>query len=268
MCYDLLMSEAGAIGFDSFEEQPTGITGYIPSELFDPEAIDRLPGQLPVAGLSLDWEASDVADQDWNAEWERVGYEPIVIGNLLGIHDCQHPLPSDVSVSHEMVIDARQAFGTGTHETTRMICERLFSLGLSGKRVLDCGCGTGILSIASVLAGASSVVAYDIDDWSVRNTRHNIELNGISGIEVLTGDRSVLSHVSGLFDVVLANINRNVLLADMPFFSDVLNIGGTVLLSGFYEHDVPLLSARGEELGWTLTHKQTEHDWCMLEFSR
>ncbi len=266
MCYDLLSAEAGAIGFDSFEESGAGLTGYIPSELFDPDAIDRLPAMLPVEGLSLSWTSDDVADQDWNEEWERVGYEPIVIGHTLAIHDCQHPLPADASVAHEMIIDARQAFGTGTHETTRMICERLFGLGLEGKRVLDCGCGTGILSIASILAGAQSVVAYDIDDWSVRNTRHNIELNGVSGIEVLAGDRSVLSHVSGLFDVILANINRNVLLEDMPSFADVLQRGGTVLLSGFYDLDAPLLTTRAQELGWTLAGKRTDSDWCMLEF--
>lgn len=266
--YDLLSSEAGAIGFDSFEENETGLTGYIPTELFDPSALDRLPDALPIAGLSLSWTAEDVADQDWNEEWERTGYDPIIIGDVLCIHDLQHPLPSDVSVAYEIMIESRQAFGTGTHETTRMICGRLFSLPLSGKRVLDCGCGTGILSIASMKAGAASVVAYDIDEWSVRNTQHNIALNGVSDIEVLTGDRSVLSHVSGLFDVILANINRNVLLADMPFFAEVLNTGGRVLLSGFYEHDAALLTSRAQELGWKVVNKEVEDDWCMLEFGR
>lgn len=262
--YELLASIAGEAGFESFEESAEGLTGYIPETLFDAETLERICEDLPLEGLQITYTVSDVKEEDWNAEWERTGYEPIIIDDLLCIHDCLHALPEGCHVRHEIIIDARQAFGTGTHETTRMITQRLFSMPLSGKRVLDCGCGTGILSIAAKKAGADSVVAYDIDDWSVRNTLHNIELNGVSDIEVLSGDRSVLSHVSGLFDVVLANINRNVLLDDMGTFNDVVKSGGTVILSGFYEHDAPLLIEKGKEMGWRLADKKTDSDWCMI----
>jgi ribosomal protein L11 methyltransferase len=265
MGYELLSSIAGDAGFESFEESDGGLTGYIPESLFDEEVLANACDNLPIEGLKVQYTVSDVKEEDWNAEWERTGYEPIVIDNLLCIHDCLHPLPPGTEVTHEIIIDAHQAFGTGTHETTRMITRRLFSMPLKGKRVLDCGCGTGILSIAAKKAGADSVVAYDIDDWSVRNTLHNIDLNGVSDIEVLPGDRSVLSHVSGLFDVVLANINRNVLLADMETFNELVKNGGTVILSGFYEHDAPLLIEKGAELGWRLQNQDIEADWCMIE---
>ena len=264
--YELLASIAGEAGFESFEESEDGLTGYIPESLFDAEALEQICEFLPLEGLRVTYAVSDVEEKDWNAEGERTGYEPIVIDDLLCVHDCLHALPEGCTVRHEIIIDAQQAFGTGTHETTRMITQRLFSMELAGKRILDCGCGTGILSIAAKKAGAESVVAYDIDDWSVRNTLHNIELNGVSDIEVLSGDRSVLSHVSGLFDVVLANINRNVLLDDMETFNEVVKSGGTVILSGFYEHDAPLLIEKGAELGWKLADKVTEADWCMVTF--
>ncbi|MBR5687915.1 MAG: 50S ribosomal protein L11 methyltransferase [Prevotella sp.] len=264
MGYELLSSIAGEAGFESFEESENGLTGYIPESLFDEETLGEVCNSLPLEGIEVHYTVSEVKEKDWNAEWERTGYEPIVIDDLLCIHDCLHALPEGTEVAHEIIIDAQQAFGTGTHETTRMITRRLFSLPLSGKRVLDCGCGTGILSIAAKKAGADSIVAYDIDDWSVRNTLHNIDLNGVSDIEVLSGDRSILSHVSGMFDLVLANINRNVLLDDMETFNDVIRDDGTVILSGFYEHDAPLLIEKGDELGWRLEDQEIEADWCMI----
>lgn len=128
-------------------------------------------------------------------------------------------------------------FGTGTHETTRLIVGQLLQMDLKGKRVLDCGCGTGILGIVASKMGAQSVVGYDIDEWSVENARHNAELNGVRNMEVLEGNQSVLSHVSGIFDVVLANINRNVLMADMPAMKEVMSHEGILILSGFYAED-------------------------------
>ena len=132
--------------------------------------------------------------------------------------------------------------------------------------MLDCGCGTGILSIVASKAGASSVVAYDIDEWSVDNTLHNAQLNEADNIEVLTGDIHVLSHISGVFDIVMANINRNILLADMPSMCEVLAVGGTLMLSGFYESDVAALTEEAERLGLTLQSKSSIGDWVSLSF--
>jgi ribosomal protein L11 methyltransferase len=148
-----------------------------------------------------------------------------------------------------------------------MIVGTLLDMDLKDKRVLDCGCGTGILAITALKCGAVDAVAYDIDEWSADNTRHNAEINGVADkIEVFEGNANVLSHISGVFDFVLANINRNILLADMPAFKEVMANGGTLILSGFYEEDVPLLVEKAESLGLNLKEKKEEGEWRMLYF--
>ena len=175
--------------------------------------------------------------------------------------------PPSIDGALDIVIDARMAFGTGTHETTQMMVGELLRHDLEGKRVLDCGCGTGILSIVASKSGASDIVAYDIDEWSVENTEHNARLNGVDNIEVLTGDVNVLSHVSGLFDYVLANINLNILLADMASIREVMASGGHLLVSGFYTSDVEALKAEAQRLGLTCQSSISSGSWAMLSFS-
>ena len=158
-------------------------------------------------------------------------------------------------------IQARQAFGTGTHQTTQMIISTLLSLQLHGKRVLDCGCGTGILGIVASKLGANNVMAYDIDEWSVENTRHNAQLNNADNIKVLQGDASIVTHFNEKFDVIVANINRNILLHDMPMFKRVLANNGILILSGFYANDVPLLEQKAAPLNLTLTEVKEKDEW-------
>ena len=161
------------------------------------------------------------------------------------------------------------AFGTGTHETTRMMVSALLALPLEGMRVLDCGTGTGILSIAALKLGCHEAVGYDIDEWSVDNARHNAVINGVDNrFESLLGDASILNKVEGCFDVVVANINRNILLADMPAFAAKLSPTGTLLLSGFYTADVPLLTEKAESLGLKLSAQKCDNDWCCLVLRR
>ena len=172
-------------------------------------------------------------------------------------------------LSTQMIeIHARQAFGTGTHKTTQMMVATLAAMELEGKRLLDCGTGTGILAIVALKGGAREAVGYDIDEWSTDNARHNATLNGVDErMKVLLGDVSVLNEVEGSFDVVLANINRNILLADMPAMVAKLTPGGTLALSGFLTADVPLLLAKAGELGLTLTAKKNEAEWVCLVFT-
>ncbi len=262
---DVLAALLGDIGFESFEETASGMTAYIPDEHFDAIRLEETILEFPFPQAKISYEVSDVEERDWNAAWEEAGFSPIIINDTCVIHDNIH-LP-EKSYPIDITIEACQSFGTGTHATTRMIATELLGLDLTDKRVLDCGCGTGILSLLAKKAGAKEVVAYDIDEWSVNNIRHNMDINQIEGIDVLLGDRSVLSHVSGFFDIVMANINRNVLLADMPHFREVLSPDGLLILSGFYEHDAKKLCQSAAELNLTLSRMESCDDWCMLLFS-
>ena len=168
--------------------------------------------------------------------------------------------------------DAKLAFGTGTHETTQMIVSTLLSMAesnggtLSDKCVLDCGCGTGILGIAASKLGAKEVVGYDIDEWSVRNTMHNAEINGVKNIKALLGDASVIKTIDGTFDIVLANINRNILLNDMEAMRSKMASGTTFIISGFYEEDIPLLVDKASALGLSLKEQKGKGQWRCLVF--
>ena len=261
---DLVAALAAETGFESFEQTEDELIGYVRADLLDQESLSAILGDFPIPGVTVDFTLEEAENKDWNAEWEEAGFDPIVIDGQCVIHDTKHAV--DDSGLIDIVIDAKMAFGTGTHDTTRLMVGTLLASDLKGKRVLDCGCGTGILSIAALKCGASSVVAYDIDEWSVENTLHNAQLNQVENIEVLLGDIHVLSHVSGMFDFVLANINRNILLADLPSMCEVLVPGGSLIISGFYEEDTALLVEKAKELGLTLQSSSSSGNWKMLSF--
>jgi len=263
---DMMAGLVASVGFESFEECENGIVGYVQSDFLDKELLQDTVTSFPMPGVTASYIIEEMEDKDWNETWEEEGFEPIRIGNRCVIHDTKHPI-EDNNTALDIVIDAKMAFGTGTHETTYMVVEQLLDSELQGKHVLDCGCGTGILSIVASKLGAADVVAYDIDEWSVENTCHNMSLNGVSNIEVLTGDCNILSHVSGVFDVVMANINRNVLLSDMPAFREVMSSKSLLILSGFYEEDTPLLIEKAQELGLTLHKKTHNGEWFALSFT-
>ena len=262
---DLVSALAAEAGFESFTEDDGVLTGYVQDDLFHRELLDAVLSDFPLPGITVSYDLEKAEYRDWNAAWEEEGFEPIIIDDLCVIHDTKHTANLPLSAM-DIIIDARMAFGTGTHETTRMMVSQLLRGDLTGKRVLDCGCGTGILSIVASKAGASEVVAYDIDEWSVENTAHNAQLNGVENIDVLTGDVQVLTHVSGVFDLVMANINRNILLADMPAMCEVLAKGGCLLLSGFYASDVEALTDEAKRLGLTPQSMTSIGDWVSLSF--
>ena len=223
---------------------------------------------FPIPNVEITFTASNVEDRNWNEEWEKAGFDPIIIDNQCAIvcgnklEDANHQQDID-SIPTKIVIDAKQAFGTGTHETTQMIVSLLLNQNLTGKRVLDCGCGTGILAIVAAKYGAKEVVAYDIDEWSVNNAQHNAELNEVE-LDVLEGDKRVLSHVNGVFDFVLANINRNIILEDLSAFVSVMTTNSRIILSGFYEQDAEIILKEAENLGLEECKRITNHDWCCL----
>ena len=269
VCRDIIVSLAAEAGFESFEENGDGLNGYVQQELLDEPLLKSLLKDFPIEGVNVSYSLKEAEYRNWNEQWENEGFEPIVIDGRCIIHDTKHPAGEKAldSPTLDITIEARQAFGTGTHETTRMIVGELLKMDLKGKRILDCGCGTGILGIVASKCGASEIVAYDIDEWSVENARHNANLNGVKNMEVLEGDRNVLSHVSGVFDVVLANINRNILMADMHHMKEVMNHNGKLILSGFYDTDGFMIAEKAGSMGLVLTETEGSNKWCMLVFS-
>lgn len=265
---DILAALTADAGFESFEETQHGIRGYVQQPLLDRQALEDIVNNFPIMGTNIIYTINKTEDKDWNEQWEQEGFEPIIVGNnKLAIHDGRHlpSQPADISVE----IDARLAFGTGTHETTQMICEWMLDMPMKGLRVMDAGCGTGILGIIALKLKASHVTAYDIDEWSSDNTRHNAIINCVdSQLSVYCGDASLLDSKTADYDLVLANINRNILLNDMPRFCQIMKQDAQLILSGFYTEDIPLLEARGKELGLTLTGTKNRDKWASIIMQR
>ena len=263
---DMVAALAGEAGFETFEETETGLKGYVQQSLFSEEALCEALEDFPFEGVSVSYEKREAEDRDWNEQWEQEGFEPIEIEHRLVIHDGRHLPEEDFPVAIE--IDAKLAFGTGTHETTRMICATLLDTDLKNKRILDGGTGTGILSICALKLGASEAIGYDIDEWSVDNARHNAVINLVDDrFESLLGDATILNNVEGCFDVVLANINRNILLADLPSFREKMASGAKLILSGFYSADSAMLIEKAASLGLRLLAQKEDHDWACLIFT-
>ena len=277
---DILAALSGDAGFETFEDTDEGLKGYVQQSLFDEEALHQTLQFFPMENTHIIYNVTEAEDKDWNEQWEQEGFEPIVIGdNQIIIHDGNH-LPSllgkatgrrtefgnEGSGVRLIEIDAHLAFGTGTHETTQMVCATLLEESLNDKNILDAGCGTGILGIAALKLGAKSVTAYDIDEWSADNTRHNAVINQVDEhLKNHCGDASLLDTFEERFDYVLANINRNILLNDMKRFRKVMKPQGTLIMSGFYTEDIPLLESKGKELGLNLIRQQENNHWaCIL----
>ena len=261
---DLLTDALGEAGFETFEDTEEGINGYVQESLFDENAMNDVISNFMLPDVSINANIQEAEYKNWNEEWEEAGFERININDSITIYDARHDDGNGIASGISIGIETKQAFGTGTHETTRMIVSTLLNIDLKGKRVLDCGCGTGILGIAASKLGASEVVGYDIDEWSSENAIHNAELNGVGNMKVMLGDASVLKSVEGKFDVVLANINRNILLADMPAFVSVMADESLLILSGFYASDVDLLIEKASSLGLSKIDSKSDSEWTCL----
>lgn len=263
---DILAAYCGDMGFETFVTEEPQIKGYIQKSIFEEQQLRDILDDFPMQEIKITYTAADAEDKDWNEEWEKNGFEPIVIGSELTVQGTGHDCPSNTR--YEILLDPKMAFGTGSHETTYMILEQLLAMDLNGKHVLDAGCGTGVLGIMTALKGAASVMAYDIDEWSVNNTRTNCMLNHVENITVHEGDASVLQDLEERFDLVLANINRNILLADMPHFVRVLKNGGQLILSGFYLEDTEQLIQCAEKLGMQKELQKDKNGWACLLFTK
>lgn len=265
---DLLADSMAEAGFESFEDTSEGMNGYVQKELFNRDKFDEALSSFPLEKTKISYSIENAENKDWNEAWEQNGFDPINIDNKIIIVDCNHKSQCPNKDAQQIVIDAKLAFGTGTHETTQMIVSTLLHIDLRGKHVLDCGCGTGILSISALKIGADNAVGYDIDEWSVENTMHNATINGVENkLSVFHGDASVIGkEIKGAFDIVLANINRNILLQDMPVFKKALAADGLLILSGFYTNDLPMLKNKAHELRLKFMSQESKDNWCCAVF--
>lgn len=256
---EILPAILAEIGFDSFEETSNALIAYCPDDFFNEDSLRSTLLALPIAQNVL-YRIEEVPDTNWNEVWEENQKKPIIIEDII-VHrsDCI----IENQYKYEIIINPKMAFGTGSHETTRLILKYLQTQDLKNKSVLDMGCGTAVLSILASKRGADSVIAIDIDPWSQENAEENVELNECNNIRVLLGDATLLHDMA--FDTIFANINRNILLEDMPSYVSVLNSGGKLILSGFYSQDIELLEQKGNVLGLSISKIETENDWALLE---
>ena len=259
---DVFSASLAEIGFETFVPTDNGLQAYIQQSVFEKENLKQIIGNYPFPEIKIKYEIVEAEYEDWNAVWEEEGFYPIIIDDTIVIHDVKH---TDVPIlPYDIIISPKLAFGTGSHQTTRMILRELVTLNLTGKKAIDAGTGTGILSIMCIKRGATSVFAYDIDEWSVENTRDNILLNGVQNqITVEEGDSTVLKK-TGNADLLIANINRNILLNDLHAFSSKLSSKGQLLLSGFYTEDVPILLETAQKENFKLIKKESDENWCLL----
>ena len=264
---DLLASMLGEVGFESFEETSRGIIGYCPAPAFDEASMKQIVAELPIADASMiAYRIETIADQNWNAVWEQNGYEPIEITSECIIHASNKEISQDYK--YDIIINPVQSFGSGYHETTRMILTYLLEMDITDKAVLDMGCGTGVLGILACLRGAGSLVSIDIDEWSWRNAIENIEANDIEGAEVVLGDASQLTDYPTCFDIVLANINRNILLADLEAYVSTMTPDSYIIMSGFYLDDLAMIQSKAESLGLRYIDHRTDNDWTAVRFQK
>ena len=262
MFRDLLVDTLGNEGpYESFVETKEGLKAYVPVDKYDRHFLEVTAETFPVP---LKYEVTEMPDKNWNEEWEREHKAVLVEynGGCVWVRAPFHPHREDVN--YELIIEPKMSFGTAHHPTTYMMLSYVAELDMQGKRVLDMGCGTAVLGILAKMRGASYVEGVDIDEWAFNNARENAATNNVE-IALKLGDATTLQ---GHFDIIIANINRNILLADMERYADVLNAGGTLLLSGFYEADEAALVVRAKELGMTLKSKKNRDGWSSLQLVR
>lgn len=262
---DLMAAFLADIGFDSFLPDEEGLTAYVPVKDFKPDEVATLMSEFPM-DVSLSWQTETIEGKDWNEEWEKNYFQPILIADKCAIHSTFH---QDVpKAEYDIVIDPKMAFGTGHHATTSLMLTYLLCLPLQGAGVIDMGTGTGILSILCAMRGAQSVYAIEIDPDAAENAREHTTLNHVADkVTVITGDASALATLPEA-DLFLANINRNIILADLNEYASKIKSGGTLLLSGFYLEDVPLIEKGAEANGLKLIETKSSGDWCALRLKK
>ncbi|MDR0895190.1 MAG: 50S ribosomal protein L11 methyltransferase [Prevotellaceae bacterium] len=259
---DVLAGVLGEVGFESFVPSEKGLEAYIQQNFYEEATLQQALEDFPIPDVRIAYTYRKYEDRDWNEEWEKNFFQPIVIDGECVVHSTFH---RDVPwAKYDIVINPQMAFGTGHHETTCLMMKELLHTNLEGKCVLDMGCGTSILAILARMRGADRCLAIDIDEWCVRNSQENIDLNHIDRIAVKQGDVSTLAEMGETFDVVLANINRNILLTDMQQYARCMKPGARLLMSGFYREDLPLIQAEIARCELTSFSFDEKNNWTIV----
>ncbi len=259
---DLLAGLLADAGFESFVPDDNGLTAYVKKELYDAAAVGAAVAEFPF-DCRIDFRDTLVEGRDWNAEWEKNYFKPIVVGDRCVIHSSFH---TDIPrAEYDIVIDPKMAFGTGHHSTTSLIIRQLLDADLEGRSVIDMGTGTGILAILAAMRGASPVTGIEIDAFAYENAVENVRLNGHAEIKVLNGDASLLAGVTPA-DIFIANINRNVITGDLDRYAPAVKPGGMMLLSGFYQgDDADIVSRAAAARGFDTVGMSVDNNWCCLK---
>lgn len=256
---DILIAELSELGFDSFVETTDGLLAYVKKETWNPVALRNVQ-ILSNEKFRIHYDVAEIEQENWNERWEK-NFEPINVDNECVVRAPFHDIPD---VTFDIVITPKMSFGTGHHETTHMMLQLVLALDFNNKTVLDMGCGTGVLAILAAMKGASNVDAIDIDHWSYLNALENVAGNSCEQINVFEGDASLLTNQN--YDIIMANINRNILLADISIYVDHLKKGGILLLSGFYKEDIPLISKECEANGLSFQENLEKNNWVASKY--
>jgi len=256
---EILIAELGYAGFESFVENEDGITAYIQSQEFKEDLLEDIQ-ILNSDEFEISYTSKEIEQVNWNSEWEK-NFNPIIVSNKCSVRAPFHEKPN---TEYDIVIEPKMSFGTGHHATTHMMLQHILNNKWGGKRVLDMGCGTGVLAILAEMKGATYLDAIDIDNWCYLNTLENVERNNCKNINVYEGTAGLLEDKQ--YDVVIANINRNILLEDIPTYSKCLSSGGKLFLSGFYTEDIPAIEEVCNKNGLKFEDKLVEDNWTAVTF--
>ncbi len=258
---DVLAAILAGIDFESFSENPNGIDAYVSEKLYDEEKIKNCISGFPLEDVQLNFTSSFIETKDWNEEWEKNFFQPIIINNQCVIHSSFHEnIPQ---LQYDIIIDPKMAFGTGHHETTSLMIAHLLDTDVANKSFLDMGCGTAVLAILAKMKGANPVVAIDIDEWAYNNSIENIRLNNTPDIDIRLGGAEMLGKEK--FDVIFANINRNILLNDIHIYASCMNSGSQLFMSGFYTEDMEMIKDECSKHNLQFVSYLEKNNWVAIQ---
>lgn len=259
-CSDILIALLADFGFESFTQNETGIDAYIREELEN----ENLIKELNFEDFEFNYIRTEIPKTNWNEEWEK-NFNAVYVDDLVCIRAHFHDKKENIK--HDILITPKMSFGTGHHDTTWLVCKTMFSLNFTNKNILDMGCGTGILAILAKQLGATTLLGIDVDDWSIENSIENATVNNCSEIEFKKGDALLLPQQE-TFDVILANINKNILKQDLPHYFRCLKKDGYILLSGFFTSDIDELKTLAQHIGYTFIESYNKNEWAVIKFTK